>query len=119
MNIDPGAAATAILTVVVAAAAWIKDRNKNAVNNARQIKNDENATEWQNSLLESNRDKDKEIVEVRQQKDDAWMLLSEARRDLSAMEFDAKLWKYKFEEESKRAQTLQAEIDRLKAKENP
>lgn len=98
MNVEPGEAVAAILTVVGAAAAWITNQRKNSANNARQIKNDENATEWQTSLLESNREKDKLIEQLRQQKDDAWMLVSEARHEIFEAQSEAKLWKLKVEQ---------------------
>lgn len=117
IDIDPATATASILTVVVAAAAWINDRRKKNAQDSRQIKNDENAEQWQTSLLESNKEKDKQISELRQQKDDAWLLVSEARHDIFEAQSEAKLWRYKFEEEVKRTQILQADIERLKAKE--
>ena len=116
MNVEPGEAVAGIMTIVAAAAAWITNRRKNSANDSRQIKNDENAAEWQTSLLESNKEKDRQISEIRQQKDDAWLMVAEARHEIFEAQSDSKLWKYKFEEEVKRTQSLQAEIDRLRAK---
>lgn len=98
MNVEPGEAVAAILTVVGAAAAWINNQRKNNANNSRQIKNDENATEWQTSLLAQNKEKDIRIAELQQRQEDHWMLLSEARFDISKATNDAQLWRLKYEQ---------------------
>jgi len=98
VNVEPGEAVAGIMTVVAAAAAWINNRRKSAANDSRQIRNDENAAEWQTSLLESNKEKDKQLAEVRQQKEDAWLMVAEARHEIFQAQSDARLWKLKFEQ---------------------
>ena len=86
------------MTVVAAAAAWINNRRKSAANDSRQIRNDENATEWQNGLIDENKDLKKQLQEAQRAKEDNWMLLSEARFDIAEARNEAKLWKLKFEQ---------------------
>lgn len=93
-----GGYAATILGGVLGAAALLNQWRKSNANTARQIQNDENATDWQSSLLAQNKEKDDRIAELQKRQEDHWMLLSEARFDISKANNEAQLWKLKYEQ---------------------